>query len=118
MNIKPIKKSRDYENALNRIDKLWAAKKNTVEGDELEILTVLVEKYEEEHYEIASPDPVEAIKFRMEQMELSNSDMAKYLGGANRVSEILHRKRKLTIPMIRLLYKNLHIPAESLINPM
>lgn len=115
MNIKPIKSKKNYEDTLKRIDDLWSAKKNTPEGDELDVLTTLVEAYEENNYKIVPPDPVEAIKFRMEQMGLNNSDLIPILGGRNRVSEILNRKRKLTVKMIKSLNQELNIPAESLI---
>lgn len=115
MNIKPIKSKKNYEDTLKRIDDLWSAKKNTTEGDELDVLTTLVEAYEENNYKIVPPDPVEAIKFRMEQMGLNNSDLIPILGGRNRVSEILNRKRKLTVKMIKSLNQELNIPAESLI---
>ena len=115
MKLKPIKNKKDYENALKRVEKLWRAKENTPEGDEFEILFTLVEKYEEEHYPIVPPDPVEAIKFRMEQMGLTRSELAKYIGYKSRVSEVLNGKRKLTLPMIRKLNKELKIPAETLI---
>lgn len=115
MKIKPIKTKSDYEKALRRIETLWDAKKNTPRGDELDILSTLVEVYEERNYTILPPDPVEAIKFRMEQMELSNSDLVPILGGRNRVSEILKRKRNLTVKMIKSLHQKLNIPAESLI---
>ncbi len=82
----------------------------------MEILSILIEKYEEKQYPISPPDPIEAIKFRMEQLGLKNSDLAPYLGGKNRVSEILHKKRNLTVKMIKSLYNNLKIPAESLIS--
>lgn len=116
MNIKPIKTKKDYEAALNRIDELWDAKADTPEGDELDILTTLVEAYETNNFEILPPDPVEAIKFRMEQMGLKNSDLAPILGGRNRVSEILGHKRNLTVKMIKTLHEKLNIPAESLIS--
>ncbi|MEW6089229.1 MAG: transcriptional regulator [bacterium] len=115
MTIKLIKNNKDYEETLKRIEKIWDAKKNTLEGDELEILSLLVENYERRHYPVLPPDPVEAIKFRMEQMGLKKSDLIPYLGGRNRVSEILNKKRHLTVKMIKLLYQNLNIPAESLI---
>ena len=115
MNIKPIKTEKDYEAALKRVEILWDnAKPNTVEGDELDILATLIEQYESKKYHIDLPDPIEAIKFRMEQMGLTQKDLAKMIG-ANRVSEILNRKRKLSLNMIRILYSNLNIPAESLI---
>ncbi len=115
MKIKPIKTSKDHEKALKRIEKLWGCKKNTPEGDEFDILVTLVEKYEDEHYPIPPPEPIEAIMFRMEQMGLTQADMVKYLGHKSRVSEVLRGKRKLTMPMIRSLSKHLKIPAETLI---
>ncbi len=115
MNIKPIKTQKDYKDALKRVEKLWGVKENTPKGNEFEILFTLIEKYEEEHYPIPPPDPIEAIKFRMEQMGLKKSDLARYFGYKSRVSEVLNRKRKLTLPMIRQLHKELKIPVESLI---
>ena len=115
MNIKPIKTSKDYGKALKRIEKLWGCKKNTPAGDEFEILLTLVEKYEDEHYPIGPPDPIEAIKFAMDQGQLRRKDLAKFMGHKSRVSEILNGKRKLTLPMIRSLSKHLKIPAETLI---
>ena len=115
MQIKPIKTEKDYEVALKLIEKLWNAETNTPEGDTLEVLTTLVEAYEEKAHKILPPDPVEAIKFRMEQLGLSKTDIAPYLGGKNRVSEILRRKRKLTVNMMKKLHKGLEIPAESLL---
>ncbi|MCH7409125.1 transcriptional regulator [Belliella sp. DSM 111904] len=91
-------------------------KKDTSEGDELDLLVTLVESYELKHYPIAPPDPVDAIKFRIEQMGMSSADMVKYLGSQSRVSEILNRKRKLTLGMIKSLYKDLKIPAEILLS--
>ena len=115
MTIKPIKTERDYQKALKEIEKLWDAKPNTPKGDRLEVLVTLVEAYEQKHYKVEPPDPVEAIKFRMEQLGLKSSDLAKILGGRSRVSEILNRKRKLTVDMMRSLRKRLDIPAESLL---
>lgn len=115
MTIKPIKTERDYQNALKQIEKLWDAKPNTAKGDRLEVLVTLVEAYEEKHYKIEPPDAIEAIKFRMEQLGLKQSDLAKYLGGRSRVSEVLNRKRKLTVDMMRSLRKHLDIPPESLL---
>src|SRR3989337_2000856 len=115
MTIKPIKTERDYQKALKEIEKLWDAKPNTPKGDRLEGLVTLVEAYEQKHYKVEPPDPVEAIKFRMEQLGLKASDLAKILGGRSRVSEILNRKRKLTVDMMRSLRKHLDIPAESLL---
>ena len=115
MTIKPIKTERDYHKALKGIDKLWDAKPNTPRGDRLEVLVTLVEGYEQRHYKVEPPDPVEAIKFRMEQLGLKPSDLARILGGRNRVSEVLNKKRKLTVEMMRSLRKHLAIPAESLL---
>jgi HTH-type transcriptional regulator/antitoxin HigA len=115
MEIRPIKTEQDYDSAVSRIEELWGAKKDTPDGDELDLLVTLVESYEIKHYPIAPPDPIEAIKFRMEQMGMTNSDMVKYLGSQSRVSEILNKKRKLTLGMIKSLYKGLKIPAEILL---
>ncbi len=115
MEIKPIKTESDYQEALARIDKLWGANKDTPEGDELDLMITLTESYEMKHYPVAPPDPVDAIKFRMEQMGMTNADMIKYLGSQSRVSEILNRKRKLTLKMVKTLYRELKIPAEVLL---
>ncbi len=116
MNIKPIKTKKDYDNALKRIEELWGAKENTAAGDEFEILFTLVEVYEERHYPIPPPHPIEAIKFRMEQGTINDKQLTKLLGGRSRKSEILSGKRKLSLNMIRTLHKELKIPVESLIN--
>ncbi len=116
MNIKPIHTKTDYKKALNRIEELWGATPNTPKGDELDILATLVEAYEERHYPILPPDPIEAIKFRMEQMGLSNADVVPYLGTRSRVSEILNRKRPLTYKMACSLHHGLHIPASALLS--
>ena len=115
MNIKPIKTEQDYNDSIKRIEELWSAKKDSTKGDELDLLITLVESYEMKHYPIAPPDPIDAIKFRMEQMDMSKADMVKYLGSQSRVSEILSRKRKLTLKMVKSLYKGLKIPAEILL---
>ncbi len=115
MNIKPIKTKKDCEAALKKIDELFDAKPNTADGDLLEILVTLVEAYEQKHFNIAPPDPIEAIKFRMEQLGLKQSDIAEVIGGKNRASEILNRKRELTAKMMRDLHRKLNIPAESLL---
>lgn len=115
MDIRPIKTEQDYEAAISRIEVLWGAKKDSPEGDELDLLATLVESYEMKHYPIAPPDPIDAIKFRMEQMGLTKADMVKYLGSQSRVSEILNRKRSLTLGMIKSLYKGLNIPPEILL---
>lgn len=115
MEIKAIKTEQDYDFALNRLEKIFHAPADSVEGDEAEVLSILIEKYEDEHYPIEAPDPIEAIKFRMEQMDMSKKDLAKVIGYKSRVSEIFSRKRKLTLKMIRNLHDKLNIPYESLI---
>ncbi len=115
MTIKPIKTKKDYEEALKKIDKLFDAKPNTPRGDLLEVLATLIEAYEQKIFNVLPPDPVEAIKFRMEQLGLKQSDLAEAMGGKNRVSEILNRKRNLSIKMIRELHNRFNIPAESLL---
>lgn len=115
MDIRPIKSEQDYNTAINRIEQLWGAEKDTPEGDEMDLLVTLVESYEMKHYPIAPPDPIDAIKFRMEQMGMTNADMVKYFGSQSRVSEILNRKRGLTLGMIRSLYKGLNISPEILL---
>lgn len=115
MDIKAIKTETDYNQALKRLEKIFHAPANSEEGDEAEILSILIEKYEDEHYPIDAPDPIEAIKFRMEQMGMNNKDLAEIIGYKSRVSEIFSRKRKLTLNMIRKLHEKLKIPYESLI---
>ena len=115
MEIRPIKTEQDYNNAIQRIEKLWGAKKNSPNGDELDLLCTIVEAYEMKHFPILPPDPIDAIIFRMEQMNMTKSDMAKYIGSQSRVSEILSRKRQLTLKMVKSLYKGLKIPAEILL---
>ena len=115
MDIRPIKTETDYEGALAEIAQLWGAAENTPEGDKLDILLTLVEAYEQAHYPIDPPDPVEAIKFRMDQMGLSRKDLEPYIGARGRVAEVLNGQRKLSLPMIRRLHTHLHIPLESLL---
>lgn len=115
MDIRPIKTEQDHNKSIKRIEELWGAKKDTPEGDELDLLVTLVESYEMKHYPISVPDPIEAIKFRMEQMDMTKADMVKYIGSQSRVSEILNGKRKLTLKMVKSLYKGLKIPAEILL---
>jgi len=115
MEIKPIKTNIDYEKALKRLEGIFDAKVGSKEGDELEVLSILIEKYEKENYPIDMPDPIEAIKFRMEQLGMKQKDLADVVGYKSRVSEILNRKRKLTIEMIRNLSQKLNIPSEVLI---
>ncbi|AFM04856.1 putative transcription regulator containing HTH domain [Bernardetia litoralis DSM 6794] len=115
MNIRPITNEREYQNALQRLELVFDAKKGTEEGNELEILSILIDKYEHENFPIGMPDPIEAIKFRMEQMGMSNKELAEILGFKSRVSEIFNRKRKLSLDMIRKLHTSLSIPTEVLI---
>jgi HTH-type transcriptional regulator / antitoxin HigA len=115
MNIKPIKTKKDYEQALERLEVIFDSKKGTDKGDELEILGVLIENYENEKFPVGFPDPVEAIKFRMEQLGYSQTDLANIVGLKSRASEILNRKRKLSLEMIRQIHDRLNIPTEVLI---
>ena len=115
MNIKPIRNEKDYQKALNRLELIFDAKKGTTKGDELEILSILIDQYENENFPIGMPDPIEAIKFRMEQMGMKQKDLAEVVGFKSRVSEILNKKRKLTLDMIRKLNTQLHIPTEVLV---
>ncbi|NPA37537.1 MAG: helix-turn-helix domain-containing protein [Chlorobi bacterium] len=116
MQIKVIKTEEEYNKALKRLEEIFHAPENSAEGDEAELLMLLIEKYEGDNYPIEAPDPVEAIKFRMEQMGMNKSDLAKVIGYKSRVSEILNRKRKLSLGMIRNLHKKLNIPYESLLS--
>ena len=115
MKITPIRNEQDYQNALERLEVIFDAKRGTEEGDELEILSILIDNYENEHFPIGMPDPIEAIKFRMEQMGMKQKDLAEVFGFKSRVSEILNKKRKLTLEMVRKLNTTLHIPTEVLI---
>lgn len=115
--LKPIRSEADYEAALARVERLWGAKAGTPEGDRLDVLATLVDAYESEHHPMDPPDPVEAIKFRMEQQGLTRRDLEAIIGTRTRVAEILNRKRGLSIAMIRRLHERLGIPAEVLIRP-
>lgn len=115
MTIAPIKTSRNYERALRRIEQLMDARPCTKAGDELDVLTTLVEAYEAKHHAIYPPDPIEAIKFRMDQLGITRKDLESMLGGRGRVSEILTKKRSLSLEMIRRLHRELRIPLESLV---
>ncbi|MCO4292404.1 helix-turn-helix domain-containing protein [Solitalea sp. MAHUQ-68] len=115
MNIKPIKSEKDYNDAMKRLEFLFDAKKGSPEGDELEILGILIDQFEREHFPVGLPDPVEAIKFRMEQLNYSQTDLAKIIGLKSRASEILNKKRKLSLEMIRQLHEKLNIPTDVLI---
>lgn len=118
MQIKPIRTKADHRAALKEIEALMMAKLNTPDGERLDVLVTLVEAYERKHVAIDLPDPVEAIKFAMEQRGLSVKDLVPMIGAPNRVYEVLNRKRPLSLKMIWRLHKNLGIPAESLIRPM
>ena len=115
MTVKPIKTKKEYQQAMERLEVLFDAKKGTAEGDELEVLSILIEKYEDVHVDIGFPDPIEAIKFRMEQMGYNQADLANVVGLKSRASEILNKKRKLSLEMIRQLHEKLHIPTDVLI---
>lgn len=115
MQIKVIKTEKQYQEALARMEEIFDSKKNSKNADELELLALLIEKYENERYVIDLPDPIEAIKFRMEQLGYKQKDLANAIGLKSRVSEILNRKRKLTIDMIRKLHATLGIPTDVLL---
>lgn len=115
MEIKPIKTKADYRAALKEIEALMTAEAGTPEGERLDVLVTLVEAYERKHYRLDLPDPVEAIKFRMEQKGMTPKDLVPMIGRINRVYEVLSRKRPLTLAMIQRLHSRLGIPAESLI---
>ena len=117
MEIKPIKNEADYQAALAEIEQLFDALPDTPEGHRLEVLTTLVEVYEDKHYNLPMPDPIEAILYHLESRGLSRRDLEAYIGSRARVSEVLNRKRPLTMEMIRNLHKGLGIPAEVLIQP-
>ena len=116
MRLKPIKNEKDYQNALERLEVIFDASIDTKEGDEAEILSLLIENYENEHYPIESPDPIEAIKIRMEELNMRQKDLVGIIGGKSRVSEILNRKKRLTVDMIRELERSLQISASVLVN--
>lgn len=116
MNLKPIKSEKDYRNSLERLEIIFDAPVDTKEGDEAEILSLLIENYENEYYPIEAPDPIEAIKIRMEELDLRQKDLVGIIGGKSRVSEILNRKKKLTVEMIRELERKLQISASVLVN--
>jgi HTH-type transcriptional regulator / antitoxin HigA len=115
--LRPIRTKADYNRALSDVERLWGAKGGTPEGDRLDVLATLIDAYETEHYPMDPPDPVEAIKFRMEQQGLTRKDLEPLIGTRTRVSEVLNRKRSLSIGMIRRLHDCLGISAEVLIRP-
>jgi len=116
MNIRPIRTDEDLKEALARVDALWGAEVGTPEGDELEVLALLIEKYEEQHCPIPPSNPIEAIKFRMDQLGLTPRDLEQYIGPSGRVSEVLRGKRRLSLAMIKRLHQGLRIPYESLLS--
>ncbi|MFQ3174462.1 MAG: HTH-type transcriptional regulator/antitoxin HigA [Flavobacterium sp.] len=116
MKIKPIKTEQDYDKALERLEMIFDAPANSNDGDEAEILSMLIENFENEHYPIDAPDPIEAIKIRMEEMNLKQKDLVGIIGGKSSVSEILNKKKRLTVDMIRELERILHISASVLVN--
>lgn len=118
MEIKPIRNDVDHAGALREIERLWGAKEETSAGDRLEVLTTLVEAYEEKHFPIDAPDPIEAIQFRLEQQGLDHHALVGVIGGRSRVYEVMHYKRGLSLEMIRRLNHHFGIPAEVLIQPV
>ena len=116
MNIKPIRNDEDLRDTFKHLETVFQAKEGTPEADELEILVTLIEAYEQKHYPISAADPVEAIKFRMEQQGLSQKDLEPFIGSSGRVSEVLNHKRRLSLQMVKRLHDGLHIPYESLLS--
>ncbi len=115
--IKPIRNAKDYEAALSKMQKLWGAKPKTPEGDALDVLATLVDVYEQKHFPFDAPNPIEAIKFRMEQQGLTRKDLEGIIGNRGRIAEVLNGKRELSLPMIRRLVLALNIPTEVLVGP-
>ncbi|KXV50021.1 DNA-binding protein [Gluconobacter albidus] len=115
--LKPIRNEADYDAALDEVGSLWGAKSGTPDGDRLDVLATLIDAYEAKHHPIDPPDPVEAIRFRMEQQGLTRKDLEPMIGPRNRVADVLNRKRGLSIDMIRQLHDGLGISAEVLIRP-
>lgn len=113
--VKPIRSEADYDVALAEVERLWGAKSGTPRGDRLDVLATLIDAWESEHHPMDPPDPIEAIKFRMEQQNLTRKDLEGILGTRTRVAEVLNRRRGLSINMIRRLHKELGIPADVLI---
>jgi len=115
MNIKPIRTEKDYKKALKRLEKIFDSSPKSKEGDEAEILSLLIENYENQFYPIEAPDPIEAIKIRMEELNIKQKDLVGVIGGKSRVSEVLNRKKRLTVDMIRKLEEMLHLSASILV---
>ncbi len=116
MNIKPIRNDADLRTAFKQLELVYQAQEDTAEADEMEVLVTLIEAYENKHYPISVSDPVEAIRFRMEQQGLTPKDLEPYIGSSGRVSEVLNRKRRLSLQMVKRLHDGLHIPYESLLS--
>lgn len=114
--IRPIRTKKDYERTMGMIESLLDCPAKSKEAEALEVLSILADEYENQHFPIDAPDPIEAIKYRMEQLNLSQKDLAKYMGGKNRVSEVLNHKRPLTLKMIKALCQNLQIPPAALLS--
>jgi HTH-type transcriptional regulator/antitoxin HigA len=117
MDIRPLRTEADYRAALEEVERLWEAEPGTPEGDRVEVLVTLIEAYEAKHHPIPAPDPIAAILFMMEQKGLTRRDLEPAIGSRSRVSQILNRKRPLTLPMIRALSALLHIPTDVLVQP-
>ena len=115
--IRPIRTKADYQAALKEAERLWDAEPGTPAGDRVDVLTTLIEAYESKHFPIEAPDPIAAIEFMMEQMSLTRRDLEVAIGSRGRVSEVLNRKRPLTLPMVRALASLLHIPVDVLVQP-
>ncbi len=115
--LKPIRTKRDHDAALKEVERLWGAKSGTRDGDRLDVLATLIDAYEAEHYPMDPPDPIEAIKFRMDQQGLTRRDLEEIIGTRTRIAEVLNRKRGLSVGMIRRLHERLGISAEILIRP-
>jgi HTH-type transcriptional regulator/antitoxin HigA len=115
--VRPIRTKRDYEASLKEVERLWGAKAGTRDGDRLDVLATLIDAYEAEHYPMDPPDPIEAIKFRMEQQGLTRRDLEDIIGTRTRIAEVLNRKRGLSVGMIRRVHERLGISAEVLIRP-
>ena len=116
MNIKPIRNDHDLHAAFRRLERVFQANEGTLDADEMEILVTLIEAYEQKHYPIGPADPVDAIRFRMEQQGLTQKDLEPYIGSSGRVSEVLNRKRRLSLSMVKRLHDGLKIPYESLLS--
>ena len=115
MKLKKLITKRDYQEAITRFEEIFQAKKGTSESDEADVLSLLINQYEDKHFVLDAPDPIDAIKYRMEQQGLSNKDMAKILGHQSRVTDIFKKNRRLNLQMVRRLHRSLQIPLETLI---